>query len=916
MANDPQINDNVSPDMTNPDPTAGVKQPGRAGGKHAGRKKEEYFDYHDAMIQIEMIFQSHILSYGFKEYSIENFVDKKYFYSWKGKEGCSDTDAMRQGLNIDGILAKPDPTKNEILTYLQYTLNIAELCRRNFNADETRGYDFDLRNYTVLLSRIRELLARLKYDVKYISDKEVIYLVTKDVAMDAVAETSQDPAIDAIIEYNSYSVSGNLERKKSILNAMGDTIESYTDNRSPGNVRLFSNIEFMLYNFNIRNNNMDGDDKVDHVAAMSKEELEAWYDETYQLMLLRILQHNNEDRMKRIDAVQEACEATSVEDVKRTLDEEGEDRVVSNRRKEDLEFVARNVAEAAAIARGSAEEVSDIEQDTSGQLEEDIKEAQKKSAMSAGSETDSKKAEVYPEPVADAEVREVTAAPEVSEEVRPEKKETYTPSFRDVSDTASSAVSHTEDNSAGFVRDHRRPGLADYDEDAEDIDDNDDDDDDDLIEDKPKKRIGLMIFGTIAAILAVLFIAGFVVMHTYYNRANFIADTQIAENTDNLALAATVEDTGLTADDESALTETVTAQIEAAGVDMIGGKDVYNLLLVGVDRRDSSWYGNADCNILLSFNRTKKTITMMSFMRDLYAEIPGHGIRKLNAACAYGGCPLLVTTIENNYKIPIDNYAWVDFNGMIKIIDLLGGVDLRISDAEMQAANGYISEMARLNGEDPQQYFLLTSGDVHMSGYQAVGYARIRSIGNSDFGRTERQRVILAQIIGKIGSASTKEKASIIRRILPLVTHNIPESRIFGSIPTIMSLSGYKLQSARIPFDGLFTIDHEILVPDFATTLPIIEDILYGDGSSAYTDKVNATGFLPSDTGSVAATVDNASTVTESTVSESTVESVTASSGTDESGQTAESGQTTESSATTAAPTIEIEDPWDWVTAA
>ena len=538
MANDPQINDNVSPDMTSPDPTAGTKQPGRAGGKHTGRKKDEYFDYHDAMIQIEMIFQSHILSYGFKEYSIENFVDKKYFYSWKGKEGCSDTDAMRQGLNIDGILAKPDPTKNEILTYLQYTLNIAELCRRNFNADETRGYDFDLRNYTVLLSRIRELLARLKYDVKYISDKEVIYLVTKDVAMDAVAETSQDPAIDAIIEYNSYSVSGNLERKKSILNAMGDTIESYTDNRSPGNVRLFSNIEFMLYNFNIRNNNMDGDDKVDHVAAMSKEELEAWYDETYQLMLLRILQHNNEDRMKRIDAVQEACEATSVEDVKRTLDEEGEDRVVSNRRKEDLEFVARNVAEAAAIARGGTEEISEIGQDVSDKLEEDIKEAQKKSAMSAGAEAESRKAEVYPEPVADAVAREVTTVPEEPEEVRPSKKEAYTPSFRDVSDTASSAVSHTEDNSAGFVRDHNRAESLDYDEDDEDIDDDDEDEDDDLGGDKPRKHVGFMIFGTIAAILAVLFIAGFVVMHTYYNRANFIADTQIAENTDNLALAA------------------------------------------------------------------------------------------------------------------------------------------------------------------------------------------------------------------------------------------------------------------------------------------------------------------------------------------------------------------------------------------
>ena len=56
MANDPQINDNVNPDVTRPDSTAGAKQPGRAGGKHTGRKNDEYFDYHDAMIQIEMIF--------------------------------------------------------------------------------------------------------------------------------------------------------------------------------------------------------------------------------------------------------------------------------------------------------------------------------------------------------------------------------------------------------------------------------------------------------------------------------------------------------------------------------------------------------------------------------------------------------------------------------------------------------------------------------------------------------------------------------------------------------------------------------------------------------------------------------------------------------------------------------------------
>ena len=205
-------------------------------GKKADRVGEENgepFDFHEAMLQVEMIFQSSLLSYGFKEYSIENFVDKKYFYSWKGKEGCSDTDAMRQGLNIDGILEKENPSVNEVLTYLQYTLNIAELCRRNFNSDELTGYYFDLRSYTNLLTRIRELLTILKYDVKYVAEKEVIYLVTKDVAADAVTNTSSDPITDAIVEHNSYSVAGNLDRKRKILNDMGDMVESYTDNRSP-----------------------------------------------------------------------------------------------------------------------------------------------------------------------------------------------------------------------------------------------------------------------------------------------------------------------------------------------------------------------------------------------------------------------------------------------------------------------------------------------------------------------------------------------------------------------------------------------------------------------------------------------------------------------------------------------------------
>lgn len=265
------------------------------------------YDYHDAMIQIEMLFQSHILSFGYKEYSLETFVDKKYFADWKGNEGNNDTDEMREGLHIDGILASADPSENEILTYLQYTLNIAELCRRAFNRNQIQGYNFDIRNYTELLSRIREILKRLKYEVKYIPEKEFIFLVPHDPAADAVALLNPSDMGNAITAYNSFTLSGKLDEKRQILDELGKTIEEFTDNMEPANASLFRHIEFLLGSVNIRNNNKEGEAKIDRVAAMGDKELEKWYDEAYQMMLLRILQHDNEDRVSRVRDLEEEC---------------------------------------------------------------------------------------------------------------------------------------------------------------------------------------------------------------------------------------------------------------------------------------------------------------------------------------------------------------------------------------------------------------------------------------------------------------------------------------------------------------------------------------------------------------------------------------------------------------------------------
>ena len=262
-----------------------------------------YFDYHDALVQIHMLFESTILTYGFKEYTIENFVDKRYFADWKGNENCRDTDEMRHGINIDGILGNADPTKNEVLIFLQYTVNIAELFRRRYNEEKAPGFQFNLRTYTLLMSKVRDLLIRLGYELKYIPSKEVLYLIRTDAATDAAIESSEEQVRDMIIEYSSYAVSCDLSRKKIILDSLGKIVEEYDDNQQGDNIELFGSIEFMLRNFNIRRDNTEGVNRNDYVAGLTEPELLGWYDEIYQLLLLRILKHNNIARMEKIDAV-------------------------------------------------------------------------------------------------------------------------------------------------------------------------------------------------------------------------------------------------------------------------------------------------------------------------------------------------------------------------------------------------------------------------------------------------------------------------------------------------------------------------------------------------------------------------------------------------------------------------------------
>ena len=228
---------------------------------------------------------------------------------------------------------------------------------------------------------------------------------------------------------------------------------------------------------------------------------------------------------------------------------------------------------------------------------------------------------------------------------------------------------------------------------------------------------------------------------------------------------------------------------------MIG--NTHNVLLIGVDRRDTSWAGNSDAMILISINYDKHKITMTSFMRDTYAYIPGAGYWKMNRSCALGGAPLTCQTLEATFLLHVDNYATCDFNGLRGLVNAIGGIDVYLTQAEAE-------------------YIHLSIGQdrvVHLNGDKALAHARNRTSGGYDYARTQRQRNVLMAIYNKIKSGGVGSVANAASAILPYVVHNIDGGTLANLIANAPSLMNWPIQQLRVPFDGQFYSQNEYLIP-------------------------------------------------------------------------------------------------------
>lgn len=208
----------------------------------------------------------------------------------------------------------------------------------------------------------------------------------------------------------------------------------------------------------------------------------------------------------------------------------------------------------------------------------------------------------------------------------------------------------------------------------------------------------------------------------------------------------------------------------------------YTFAILGLDQRNQDDYsqGQSDVIVLVTVNKDTGEINMASVYRDTYLMVDQSGrYGKINAAYNYGGPHQAVQALNTNLDIQIDYYATVNWRAVAEIIDLVGGVEIEVSEAVFNAKdpyggsllNGYIEATAR-EMDYPVSY-PTGPGYQTLNGLQAVAYCRIRQVNLLDYGRAENQRQVLSKVFEKVKDVVKRADFSTLLQIVNTATEYI-----------------------------------------------------------------------------------------------------------------------------------------------
>ncbi len=339
-------------------------------------------------------------------------------------------------------------------------------------------------------------------------------------------------------------------------------------------------------------------------------------------------------------------------------------------------------------------------------------------------------------------------------------------------------------------------------------------------------------------------------------------------------------------------------------------KGYTTIALYGVDSRDSNLNTgtNSDAIILLSINKDTKEVKMVSVYRDTLLQIQSDSqtTHKVNYAYQLGGALMSINTLNANLDLAISDYITVDFNAMADIINTLGGVEVTVTEDEVNNLNKNLAEQIGISGKYSEGVH--EAGTKVLNGQQAVAYSRIRSTGKGDITRTMRQRTVLLGLVNKMINADSKMISNLIDVSFSCISTSLTKDEVTSLAKDIADYKitgniGFPFAYTPMSLDGKGSV---IVAADLNANVTALHEYLYG--TSGYTPSTTASSIsteVSSETG-VAATeaididkVSGETAVTTQESSEASSESATNGS---------ETGSTTEVQTITTPPAGMIEN--------
>lgn len=255
--------------------------------------------------------------------------------------------------------------------------------------------------------------------------------------------------------------------------------------------------------------------------------------------------------------------------------------------------------------------------------------------------------------------------------------------------------------------------------------------------------------------------------------------------------------------------------------------------LFGGDSRDGYLEAGShtDTIMIVSINNSTKEVNVVSVYRDTISLQLDGDFAKINNAYFVGGPTAAINVLNINFDLDIMNYITVDFAALTNVVDLLGGVELDVSEEEMHAINNYVDETAKISGVTSSK--LTTPGIQVLDGAQAVTYARIRKNVGEDFARTQRQRELIQVLLDKVNIIDLKTINELIDTIFSQVSTSFTVYEILELASAISQYEIIKTTAFPMEFteEVIAGIGSTIVSKTHATNVEQLHEVLYPDES-------------------------------------------------------------------------------------